>query len=436
MSLGPIKQKYGSKLSWADLYVYAGNIALENMGFPTYGFGFGRVDTWQSDEGVYWGSEQEMFPGNKSNTDRYNGSTNIYERADKLETPLADVAMGLIYVDPRGPNGIPDPKASALDIRETFGRMGMDDEETVALIAGGHAFGKTHGAVASSYIGVEPNSAGLEAQGFGWKNSFNTGTGNNTYTSGLEVIWSKTPTKWANGKFSALYRSNTTCDHSLTAPLTEFLTSLLKNNWTLVHSPAGAPQWEAVNANASYPDPFIPGKFRKPTMLTSDLGLRYDPTYHNISQTFLHDFDYFTEKFGLAWCTSSPITRRFLREGLLINWPIDKLLHRDMGPISRYLGPEVPKKAPLIWQDPLPTVNYSTIDSGDASQLKQEILSAPGLNVSNLVTTAWGSASSFRISDKRGGANGGRIALNPQRTFAANNPERLESVLQAVSGFP
>ncbi|KAK5991620.1 Catalase-peroxidase 2 [Cladobotryum mycophilum] len=375
--LWPIKQKYGNKLSWADLFVFAGNTAMENMGFPTYGFGFGRVDTWQADEGIYWGSEQQMFPGAKSDSDRYNGSTDIYDRSDKLEKPLADVAMGLIYVDPRGPHGTPDPKASALDIRTTFGRMGMDDEETVALIAGGHAFGKTHGAVTGDNIGPEPNSAGIEQQGLGWKNGL--GNGNNTYTSGLEVIWSTTPTKWAN----------------------EFLHSLLNNNWTLVKSPDGAPQWEAVNAKEIYPDPFIPGKFRKPTMLTSDLGLRQDPIYNNISTTFLNDFDYFTKKFGLAWY---------------------KLLHRDMGPIARYLGPSLPKAAPLIWQDPLPATGYQTINSQDVAQLKQTILAAPGLNVSNLVTTAWGSASSFRISDKRGGANGARIALKPQNAFAANNP--------------
>ncbi|KAJ6111058.1 catalase/peroxidase HPI [Penicillium sp. IBT 16267x] len=388
--LWPIKQKYGSMLSWADLFVFAGNTAMENMGFPTYGFAFGRVDTWQSDEGIYWGSEQAMFPSNQSNTYRYNGSTNLYDRAAKLESPLGDTDMGLIYVDPRGPNGIPDPKASALDIRETFFRMAMDDEETVALIAGGHAFGKTHGAVPGTYIGPEPNAAPLERQNLGWHNSFETGYGNNSWTSGLEVIWTQTPNKWSNG----------------------FLTSLFKHNWTLVDN-YGAPQWEDVNATAATPDPFIPGKFRKPTMMTSDLGLLQDPIYNNISQTFLNDFAYFTEKFGLAWY---------------------KLLHRDMGPISRYLGPEVPKTAPLIWQDPLPTVYYKEINEQDINKLKQEILAAPGLNVSNLVTTAWGSASSFRISDKRGGANGARIALMPQRSWPANNPSRLDTVLQALEG--
>ncbi|OBT95511.1 Catalase-peroxidase 2 [Pseudogymnoascus verrucosus] len=387
--LWPIKQKYGRKLSWADLMVFAGNTAMENMGFPTYGFAFGREDTWQSDEGIFWGSEQEFFPSPNSNKDRYNGSTDIHGRAKNLEEPLSAANMGLIYVDPRGPNGTPDPKASALDIRVTFGRMGMDDEETVALIAGGHAFGKTHGAVSGDFIGPEPNAAGIENQGLGWKNSFNTGVGNNSYTSGLEVIWSKTPTKWAN----------------------EFLGSLIHNNWTLVKSPDGAPQWEAVNANASYPDAFIAGKLHKPTMLTSDLALIHDPIYNNVSKTFLNDFDYFTEKFALAWY---------------------KLLHRDMGPVTRYLGSEVPKDEHLLWQDPLPAASYKTIDDADVKRLKKDILSAPNVNISNLITTAWGSASTFRISDKRGGANGARIALQPQRSFAVNNPERLAVVLKSL----
>ncbi|KAH8821943.1 catalase D [Xylogone sp. PMI_703] len=389
--LWPIKQKYGSQLSWADLMVYAGNVAMENMGFPTYGFAFGRVDTWQSDEAIYWGTEHQMFPGAKSSSDRYNGSSDIFARADTLESPLADTNMGLIYVDPEGPDGNPDPKASALDIRMTFGRMGMDDEETVALIAGGHAFGKTHGAVSGDFIGPEPNNATIQEQGLGWKNSFNTGSGNNSYTSGLEVIWSTTPTKWAN----------------------EFLTSLFKNNWTLVTSPGGGKQWEAVDGPEIYPDPFIKGKFRKPTILTSDLALINDDSYRNISNTFLNDFDYFTQKFALAWY---------------------KLLHRDMGPMARYLGPEVPKAAPLIWQDPLPAASYQTISNSDIQQLKSQILSTHGLNVSNLITTAWGAASSFRISDKRGGANGARIALEPQVSFAANNPARLKTVLSALKG--
>lgn len=280
--LWPIKQKYGSKLSWADLYVYAGNVALENMGFPTYGFAFGRVDTWQSDEGIFWGSETEFFPSKQSSSDRYNGSTDINSRADKLESPLGAANMGLIYVDPEGPDGNPDPKASAKDIRMTFGRMGMNDEETVALIAGGHAFGKTHGAVPGDNIGPEPNAAPIELQGLGWKNSFGSGNGNNTFTSGLEVIWSETPTKWSN----------------------EFLHSLIKNKWTLVKAPGGGQQWEAQDAKATYPDPFIKGKFHKPTMLTSDLGLINDDSFKNISETFSKDFDYFTDKFALAWCKS------------------------------------------------------------------------------------------------------------------------------------
>lgn len=255
---------------------------MENMGFPSYGFGFGRVDTWQSDEGIYWGSEHDFFPSNKSSSDRYDGSTDIYARADKLESPLAAANMGLIYVDPEGPDGNPDPKASALDIRMTFGRMGMNDEETVALIAGGHAFGKTHGAVPGDKIGPEPNAAGIEQVGLGWKNGYGTGSGNSSFTSGLEVIWSKTPTKWTN----------------------DFLHSLIHNNWTLVKAPGGGHQWEALDAKEEYPDPFVKGKFRRPTMLTSDLGLINDASYKNISTTFMNDFDYFTEKFALAWCKS------------------------------------------------------------------------------------------------------------------------------------
>lgn len=282
--------------------VFAGNMAMENMGFPTYGFAFGREDTWQSDEGIYWGSEQEFFPSANSNKERYNGSTDIYERAENLEKPLGAANMGLIYVDPRGPSGNPDPKASALDIRTTFGRMGMNDEETVALVAGGHAFGKTHGAVSGDSIGPDPNSAGIENQGLGWKNSFNTGVGNNSYTSGLEVIWSTTPTKWANGKSDISFRADYTNIIVLTCGTTGFLTSLIHNNWTLVKSPDGAPQWEALTANASYPDAFISGKFHRPRMLTSDLALIYDPIYNNISKTFLNDFDYFTETFAMAWC--------------------------------------------------------------------------------------------------------------------------------------
>ncbi|KAI1436857.1 catalase D, partial [Xylaria sp. CBS 124048] len=388
--LWPIKQKYGDKLSWADLFVYAGNVAMENMGFPTYGFAFGREDTWQSDEGIYWGSETEFFGSPGSDNERYNGSTDIYARAGKLESPLGATDIGLIYVNPEGSHGSGDPAASALDIRETFGRMGMDDEETVALIAGGHAFGKTHGAVNGDKIGPEPNAAPIEQQGLGWKNGYGTGSGVDAYTSGLEVIWSITPTNWSNN----------------------YLTSLIENNWTLVDAPAaGHHQWEAVDGPETYPDPFTANKFRKPTMMTSDIALLRDNSYLNISTTFLHDFDYFTTTFAHAWF---------------------KLLHRDMGPLSRYRGPEVPKGKPFQWQDPLPTANYTPISDTDAEALKKSILATPGLNISNLVTTAWGSASTFRISDKRGGANGARIALDPERSFAANNPERLNTVLKGL----
>ncbi|KAI1333339.1 catalase D [Xylariaceae sp. FL0255] len=391
--LWPIKQKYGDQLSWADLFVYTGNVALENMGLPTYGFAFGRIDTWQSDEGVYWGSETEFFPGAGSDDYRYDGSNDLTARASKLESPLADTNMGLIYVDPEGSAGSGDPNATALDIRETFGRMGMDDEETVALIAGGHAFGKTHGMLAgNASVGPEPNAAAIELQGLGWKSNFGSGVADDSFTSGLEVIWSKTPTKWGN----------------------DYLESLIHNKWTLVDAPAaGHRQWEALNGTQDYPDPFIPGKFRKPTMMTSDIALISDPSYINITNTFLNNFEYFGEKFALAWY---------------------KLLHRDMGPVSRYLGPEVPKSNSFIWQDPLPTANYTIITSSDVATLKSEILAAPGLNISNLVTTAWGSASTFRISDKRGGANGARIALEPQRSFAANNPARLSAVLDILNG--
>ncbi|KAH7313971.1 catalase D [Stachybotrys elegans] len=383
--LWPIKQKYGDSLSWADLIVFAGDLAMQNMGFPSHGFAFGREDTWQADEAIYWGSEHQMFPEERSDYERYNGSTDIHDRSDQLESPLGSVNMGLIYVDPRGPRGTPDPLASAGDIRMTFGRMGMNDEETVALIAGGHAFGKTHGAVAASNVGPEPNAASIHQLGLGWHNSFGTGSGNNTHTSGLEVIWSRTPTEWAN----------------------DFLNSLFRNNWTLVESPDGAPQWEALEAEANYPDPFDENKFHRPTMLTSDLALLHDPIYHNISQGYMNNFDDFTEKFGHAWF---------------------KLLHRDMGPRARYLGPYVPSEV-FVWQDPLPVVDHDTIDAADIAVLKGMILNNNALNISNLVTTAWGAASSFRISDKRGGANGARIALQPQRSFPVNNPERLDTVL-------
>ncbi|KJX96953.1 peroxidase catalase like protein [Zymoseptoria brevis] len=388
--LWPVKQKYGQKISWADLFVFAGNVAMESMGFPTYGFAFGRVDTWQADESIYWGGEVEIFPSNKSNAVRYDGSEDLADRADKLEDPLGAVDMGLIYVDPRGPNGVPDTLLSAKDIRKTFGRMGMNDTETVSLIAGGHAFGKCHGAVkGGSNIGPEPNNAPIEQQGFGWQNSVGTGAGVDAHTSGLEVIWSSKPLEWTN----------------------DYLKSLLTNNFTLVQSPDDAPQWEALDGPEIYPDPFVPGKFRRPTMLTSDLALRDDPVYGEISKSFFKDFDLFTEVFSQTWY---------------------KLLHRDMGPISRYLGPYVPKSAPFLWQDPLPAAPSVIIGDADIAQLKSNIL-ASGLNCSELVTTAWGAASSFRISDKRGGANGGRIALEPQRSWVVNNPDRLATVLAGLT---
>jgi catalase-peroxidase len=377
---------------------------MENMGFPPHGFGAGRVDTWQADEGVFWGAEVEMFPNMPGSSDiRYNHSTNIYDRADNLEAPLADANMGLIYVDPEGPNGIPDPAASARDIRMTFSRMAMNDEETVALIAGGHAFGKTHGAVPGSYIGPEPNAASIVEQGLGWKNSFGSGNGNDTSTSGIEVIWSKTPTKWAN----------------------EYLHSLLTRNFSLTKSPAGALQWECVACPAIYPDPFKKNVFHRPKMLTSDIALLHDPVFKKIAQTYYNDFELFTEKFGLAWCKSTFPCQ--CPANLL-----DKLLHRDMGPITRYLGPDIPKGPLKLWQDPVPEADYQMIDSSDVASLKSEILATQGLNISNLVTTAWGAAASFRISDKRGGANGGRIQLVPQVNWPSNNPARLQVVLKGL----
>ncbi|KAH8879766.1 catalase/peroxidase HPI [Thozetella sp. PMI_491] len=383
--LWPIKKKYGKAISWADLMLLAGNTALEQMGFPVLGFGAGRPDTWQADESVFWGAETTFVP--EGNDIRYNGSTDFAARASHLEEPLAATHMGLIYVNPQGPNGNGDPKTSALDIRMAFGRMGMNDSETVALIAGGHAFGKTHGA-SSTALGPVPEAAALEQQGLGWANSFGTGNADDTITSGLEVIWSKTPTKWSN----------------------DFLTSLFKNSWTLVKSPAGALQFEALNSSLEYPDPFNK-TFRHATMLVSDLALREDPIYGVIAQSWAQDFPALTRAFAAAWF---------------------KLLHRDMGPISRYLGPEVPKER-FIWQDPLPTASYVQIDAADQVSLKAQILGTPGLNVSNLVSVAWGSASTFRGGDKRGGANGARIALQPQASWAVNNPKQLTAVLSATN---
>ncbi|KAE8454447.1 Catalase-peroxidase 2 [Mollisiaceae sp. DMI_Dod_QoI] len=383
--LWPIKQKYGKAISWADLLLLAGNTALEEMGFPVLGFGAGRPDTWQSDESVFWGAETTFVP--EGNDIRYNGSTDFAARATQLEEPLAATHMGLIYVNPQGPNGNGDPKTSALDIREAFGRMGMNDSETVALIAGGHAFGKTHGASPAA-LGPPPEAAPFEQQDLGWSNSFGTGNGDDTITSGLEVIWSKTPTKWSN----------------------DYLNSLFGNTWTLTKSPAGAVQFEAFNSTLDYPDPFNK-TFRHATMMVSDLALREDPIFGPIAQSWVNDFPALTHAFAAAWF---------------------KLLHRDMGPISRYLGPEVPAQR-FSWQDPLPTVACSPINAGDETKLKAQILAAPGMTVSKLVSVAWGSASTFRGGDKRGGANGARIALEPQVSWAVNNPKQLKSVLSALT---
>lgn len=371
----------------------AGNVALEDMGFPTFGYGGGRVDTWQSDESIYWGSETTWFP--EGDDDRYNGSTDIYARADELEKPLASTNMGLIYVDPIGPHGVPDPKASALDIRTTFGRMGMNNAETVALIAGGHAFGKTHGAAsATDYIGAAPEAAGLAGQQLGWANSYGTGAGADAITSGIEVVWTKTPTQWSNG----------------------FLGSLYGNEWTLVTGPGGAYQWTALNGTQDYPEPFDNTSFTRPRMMTSDLALREDETFRNISSYYHGNFTALTDDFARAWF---------------------KLTHRDMGPRSRYLGPEVPAEK-LIWQDPLPdaTNTNATLSDADIADLKQQIL-ASGLSRSALIATAWAAASTYRHTDKRGGANGARLRLEPQRSWAVNTGAgtNLSSVLSTLEGI-
>ncbi|KAK2669186.1 hem peroxidase [Fusarium oxysporum f. sp. vasinfectum] len=359
---------------------------IKQNGFETLGFAGGRADTWEADESIYWGAESTFVP--KGNDVRYNGSTDIYERADKLEKPLGATHFGLIYVNPEGPDGSSDPKASALDIRTAFGRMGMDDQETAALIIGGHTLGKTHGAVSSKNIGPEPMAADLGEMGLGWHNSVNEGNGPDQMTSGLEVIWSTTPTKWSN----------------------HFLKSLLGNNWTLVKSPAGHKQWEALDGKLEYPDPFVKGKFRRPTMLTSDLALINDPAYLKICKRWHEHPKEMNQAFARAWY---------------------KLLHRDLGPITRYLGPEVPKEK-FIWQDPLPERKGDIIGEDDISNLKSTILSTDGLTVSKLVSTAWNSASTFRGTDKRGGANGARIALEPQVSWASNNPKQLKEVLSAL----
>ena len=372
--LWPIKQKYGQKISWADLMILTGNVALESMGFKTFGFAGGREDVWEPDE-IYWGPEKTWLAD-----ERYTGERD-------LENPLAAVQMGLIYVNPEGPNGNPDPVAAAKDIRETFARMAMNDEETVALIAGGHTFGKCHGAGPASHVGPEPEAAPIEEQGFGWISNFRSGKGGDAISSGLEVTWTQTPTKWSN----------------------YYLENLFKYEWELTKSPAGANQWVAKNAKADIPDAADPSKHHLPTMLTTDLSLRFDPAYEKISRRFLEHPDQFADAFARAWF---------------------KLTHRDMGPRARYLGPDVPAEV-LIWQDPIPAVDHPLIGEADITNLKSRIL-ASGLTVSQLVTTAWASASTFRGSDKRGGANGARIRLAPQKDWEVNQPAELAKVLGAL----
>lgn len=378
--LWPIKQKYGRKISWADLMVLAGNVALESMGFKTFGFAGGREDVWEPEQDVYWGSEKEWL-GDK----RYSGERD-------LENPLAAVQMGLIYVNPEGPNGNPDPIAAARDIRETFKRMAMNDEETVALIAGGHSFGKTHGAAPATHVGAEPEAATIEEQGLGWRSSFGSGKAGDAITSGLEVTWTTTPTKWSNN----------------------FFENLFGYEWELTKSPAGAHQWKPKGGAGAgtVPDAFDNSKKQEPRMLTTDLSLRFDPAYEKISRRFYENPDEFADAFARAWF---------------------KLTHRDMGPRARYLGPEVPKED-LIWQDPIPAVTHKVIDDKDIAALKAKILTT-GLTVSELVSTAWASASTFRGSDKRGGANGARIRLAPQKDWKVNNPTQLAKVLKALEGI-
>ncbi|KAM3549445.1 hypothetical protein MY1884_008734 [Beauveria asiatica] len=374
--LWPIKQKYGNKISWADLLVLTGNVALESMGFKTFGFAGGRADTWESDEAVYWGSEPQWM----TDSHRYSKDSSGKRDPESLEKPLGAQIMGLIYVNP----GVEDPVTAAHDIRTTFGRMAMNDEETVALIAGGHTFGKTHGAAPDSNVGAEPAGAPIEQQGLGWKNGHNTGKGGDAITSGLEVIWTKTPTKWSN----------------------QFFDYLFKYEWELTKSPAGAPQWVAKNAEPFIPDPFDPSKKHLPRMLTTDLSLRVDPAYEKISRRFLENPDQFADAFARAWF---------------------KLLHRDLGPKALYLGPEVPSED-LLWQDPIPALDHPIVDNNDVATLKKAILDT-GLSTSKLVSTAWASASTFRGSDKRGGANGSRIRLAPMKDWEVNNPAQLSEVL-------
>lgn len=379
--LWPIKKKYGKKISWADLMILAGNCALESMGLKTFGFAGGREDIWESEQDIYWGAEGKWLDDQRYSGDR------------ELENPLAAVQMGLIYVNPEGPNGNPDPVASARDIRETFGRMAMNDEETVALIAGGHTFGKTHGAAdPSQYVGVEPEGASIEQQSLGWKNTFGTGHGADTISSVLEGAWTTTPTKWSNNYFENLFGFE----------------------WELTKSPAGAHQWKPKNGGGAgtVPDAHIPSKTHAPTMLTADLALRFDPIYEKISRNFYENPDQFADAFARAWY---------------------KLTHRDIGPIARYLGPEVPKEE-LIWQDPIPTVEHELVDATDISSLKAKIINS-GLSVAELVSTAWASASTFRGSDKRGGANGARIRLAPQKDWEVNNPAQLAKVITKLEAI-
>ena len=378
--LWPVKRKYGRKISWADLMILAGNVALESMGFKTFGFGGGRVDVWEPEEDIYWGSEGKWLAD-----ERYSGDRD-------LENPLAAVQMGLIYVNPEGPNGNPDPLAAAKDIRETFARMAMNDVETVALIAGGHSFGKTHGAGDVALVGPVPEAAGVEEQGLGWKSKFGTGNGGDAIGSGLEVTWTTTPTKWSNN----------------------FFENLFGYEWELTKSPAGAHQWTPKNGAGAgtVPDAHDASKRRAPTMLTTDLSLRFDPVYEKISRRFYEHPDQLADAFARAWF---------------------KLTHRDMGPITRYLGPLVPKEA-LTWQDPIPAVDHPLIGEPDIAALKAKIL-ASGLSISELVTTAWASASTFRGSDKRGGANGARIRLAPQKDWEVNQPRELAKVLRTLEAI-
>jgi len=377
--LWPIKQKYGRKISWADLMILTGNVALESMGFKTFGFAGGREDVWEPEEDVYWGSETKWLENDERKLD-----------LSEVDNPLAAIQMGLIYVNPEGPNGNPDPVAAAKDIRNTFARMAMNDEETVALIAGGHTFGKTHGAGDAALVGPEPEAAGIEEQGLGWKSSFGTGKGGDTISSGLEVTWTQTPAKWSY----------------------YFFENLFKYEWELTKSPAGANQWVAKNADKVMPDAHDPSKKHAPTMLTTDLSLRFDPIYEKISRRFYEHPLEFADAFARAWF---------------------KLTHRDMGPRARYLGPEVPAEE-IIWQDPIPAVDHALIDEKDIASLKTSILKS-GLSVSQLVSAAWASASSFRGSDKRGGANGARIRLAPQKDWAVNNPAQLMKVLKTLEGI-